>query len=149
MAAFRRHLSTSLSAFLLHQETELARIPADLKRMTIDELDAKWGGGWAGTMLRLTEERRAEAVQRDREAEERLREEANGQRWVPGLHHGFLSSYYEWNKALMEVERGVELSRIPRPSGMSRMVRFQSLHTMMRRAFARGPADLRILADSL
>ncbi|EIW73656.1 hypothetical protein TREMEDRAFT_59829 [Tremella mesenterica DSM 1558] len=67
--AFRSHLQATLSSFLIRQETEIFKIPRELRNMTLGELSTKWAGGWASTTQRIAREKIEEA-EREREREE-------------------------------------------------------------------------------
>lgn len=82
--AFNSALAATLSSFMLRQEAEILKIPRDLRSMTLGQLEAQWGGSWAGTVQRIAREKmeereREEAAQREKA---RLEEEAKGKRWV-------------------------------------------------------------------
>lgn len=82
--AFKASLAATLSSFMLRQEAEILKIPRDLRQMKLGDLEAKWGGSWAGTVQRIArgkieEREKAEKAERDRRREE---EEAKGKRWV-------------------------------------------------------------------
>ncbi|WVR06270.1 hypothetical protein IAU60_003300 [Kwoniella sp. DSM 27419] len=64
---FRQILTGTLNSFKLRQESEIVSIPRELRVMTLGELEAKWGGGWAGILQRIRRE--------SFEARERVREE--------------------------------------------------------------------------
>jgi len=77
---FRDSLSARLKSFQVRQETELLRIPRELRNMTLGEFEGKWGGSWAGTLMRLKrDEMEEEEERREREEEERMEK---GKRWV-------------------------------------------------------------------
>lgn len=79
---FTSSLEVTLTVFLARQDLEIMKIPHELRRMTLGELEAKWGGTWAGTVqriarLKLEEREREEREEREREEEkERLEREA-------------------------------------------------------------------------
>ncbi|KAK1925385.1 hypothetical protein DB88DRAFT_483752 [Papiliotrema laurentii] len=80
--AFNSALAATLSSFMLRQEAEILKIPRDLRSMTLGQLEAQWGGSWAGTVQRIAREKmeereREEAAQREKA---RLEEEAKGKR---------------------------------------------------------------------
>jgi hypothetical protein len=82
--AFKASLAATLSSFMLRQEAEILKIPRDLRQMKLGDLEAKWGGSWAGTVQRIArqkieERERAEKAERERRREE---EELRGKRWV-------------------------------------------------------------------
>ncbi|ORY31366.1 hypothetical protein BCR39DRAFT_90112 [Naematelia encephala] len=70
--AFHIQLGVSLQAFLLRQETELMRLPRELRGMTLSDLEDKWGGSWSGTVQRIARER----MEREEGARRRAEEEA-------------------------------------------------------------------------
>lgn len=55
--AFQASLCATLSSFKIRQETELMRIPRELRSLTLRELRERWGGSWKGTLLKLAKER--------------------------------------------------------------------------------------------
>ena len=78
--AFRSQLQATLAAFLLRQETEIFKIPRELRNMTLGDLSTKWAGSWAGTVQRIAREKIEEA-ERERDREEREKEkEREGQK---------------------------------------------------------------------
>lgn len=53
---FQAALSDLLSSFSLRQESEIMRIPKDLRNIKMGQLKEMWGGDWAAT-LRILKER--------------------------------------------------------------------------------------------
>ncbi|WVF69369.1 hypothetical protein IAT40_004145 [Kwoniella sp. CBS 6097] len=72
-AYFRSVLARTLSSFRMREESEILSIPRELRSMTLGELEAKWGGGWAGTLQRIRREsfEAREKVREEREEKER------------------------------------------------------------------------------
>ncbi|ORX40180.1 hypothetical protein BD324DRAFT_616686 [Kockovaella imperatae] len=67
---FRDSLSATLESFLIRQETEMLKIPRELRNMTLDQLSKHWGGGWKETMQRIAKDR-IDAREKEQEAETR------------------------------------------------------------------------------
>ena len=69
----------------MRQESEILKIPRDLRGMTIADLEPKYGGSWAGTLQRIAREK-MDLRQKEEEEKERAlkaQEEAiKGKRWV-------------------------------------------------------------------
>lgn len=55
--SFKASLEISLQAFLIRQESEIMRLPREMRTMTLGELEGKWGGSWAGTLQRIAREK--------------------------------------------------------------------------------------------
>ena len=71
--SFEAYLSMTVQSLIMHQNSEMFRIPADLRKMTIREIQDKWGGSLAGTVQKMKREK-IEAEERERirvEEEER------------------------------------------------------------------------------
>jgi hypothetical protein len=80
--AFRSNLALAIQSFMVRQESEILRIPRELRTMTLEELNSKWGGSFSGTVQRIQRER-LERMERERaEIEEaaKLEAEAKGKR---------------------------------------------------------------------
>ena len=80
--AFQASLSATLESFLRRQETEILKIPRDLRGMTLVELEDKWGGSWRGTVQRLARDRLEEQERRriqEEEEQARLRREVEAE----------------------------------------------------------------------
>ena len=63
----------TVQSLIMHQNSEMFRIPADLRKMTIREIQDKWGGSLGGTVMRMKREK-IEEEERERvrlEEEER------------------------------------------------------------------------------
>lgn len=84
--SFESHLALTLQSFVLRQDSELFRIPRELRTMTLRDLQANWGGSLAGTVMKLKRDRIEveERARLDREEEERKarEKEAKGKRYV-------------------------------------------------------------------
>ncbi|KAK8858498.1 hypothetical protein IAR55_002725 [Kwoniella newhampshirensis] len=72
---FRSLLKHTLSSFSTRAESELVLIPRHLRGLTLGELEAKWGGGWVGTMQRMRKESFDAKEKVREEQEEKEREE--------------------------------------------------------------------------
>ncbi|OCF41488.1 hypothetical protein I317_04691 [Kwoniella heveanensis CBS 569] len=72
-AYFRSVLARTLTSFRMREESEILSIPRELRSMTLGELEAKWGGGWAGTLQRIRREsfEAREKVREEKEEKER------------------------------------------------------------------------------
>ena len=69
---------------MVRQESEILRIPRELRNMTIEELNAKWGGSFSGTVQRIQRER-LERIEKERaEMEEAARLEAEAEAEAKG-----------------------------------------------------------------
>jgi len=53
---FHGALTDILNSFLVRQESEILRIPKDLRNVKMKDLKAMWGGDWASTLRHLKEE---------------------------------------------------------------------------------------------
>lgn len=71
--AFQAALSATLSSFKIHAETELIRIPRDVRSLTLRELRERWGGSWVGTLQRMAKEKVEERAKEFELIEERKR----------------------------------------------------------------------------
>ena len=71
--AFQAALSATLSSFKIRSETELIRIPRELRSLTLRELRERWGGSWKGTLLRVAKEKVEERAKEFELIEERKR----------------------------------------------------------------------------
>lgn len=64
---FTSALKNVLDSFLIRQESEIMRIPRDLRNQTMSTLNAVWGGDWGKTLQQLKsevlKERKEEAMQ--------------------------------------------------------------------------------------
>lgn len=61
----------TVQSLIMHQNSEMFRIPADLRKMTIREIQDKWGGSLGGTVMRMKRER----IQEEERERVRLEEE--------------------------------------------------------------------------
>lgn len=61
---------TLLRSFLARQETEISRIPLELRRMPVRELGEKWSGGLKGVVEGLARGRVVEEQQEQEQQEE-------------------------------------------------------------------------------
>ncbi len=50
---FRIALNTMLESFSRRQETEVMRIPKELRSLTMRDLNAQWGGSWSATLQKI------------------------------------------------------------------------------------------------
>ncbi len=57
------------------------KIPRELRNMTLGELERKWGGSWAGTLMRIKRDEMEDMERREREREV-LEKVEKGKRWV-------------------------------------------------------------------
>lgn len=83
--AFKSTLEATLSSFSIRQETEMMKIPLALRKMTLEDLEAKWGVSWSAIVQRIAREKmeereKAEAAAAAREHAEQ--EEAKLKRYV-------------------------------------------------------------------
>jgi hypothetical protein len=96
--SLRSALSATLQAFESRQETELVKIPRELRLMTIAQLESVWGGSWGETIAGI----RMEAIKkREREEEgkrEKVEEEIKGKRWVYSHYTRFLAVLNPMNR---------------------------------------------------
>jgi hypothetical protein len=53
---FHGALTDILNSFLVRQESEILRIPKDLRNVKMKDLKTMWGGDWASTLRHLKEE---------------------------------------------------------------------------------------------
>ena len=97
---FRDSLSARLKSFQVRQETELLKIPRELRNMSLGSLVNKWGGSWAGTLMRIKREEMEEVERKEREKEEEGKEKEKLERgkrsvvfgWTPPPPSFLLSS---------------------------------------------------------
>ncbi|WVN85002.1 uncharacterized protein L203_100139 [Cryptococcus depauperatus CBS 7841] len=64
---FRAMLAQTLASYRMREETEILSIPREVRKMTLGEVEAKWGGNWMETLNKVRAERF--------EVEEKKREE--------------------------------------------------------------------------
>ena len=76
---FRESLCARLKSFQIRQEMELLKIPRELRNMTLGELEKRWGGSWAGTLMRIKKEEMEALEKKEREREQEGKLE-NGKR---------------------------------------------------------------------
>lgn len=84
--AFESHLALTLQSFILRQDSELFRIPRELRSMTLREIQASWGGSLGETVKKLKRDRieQEERERMEREEEERkVKENEAKKRYVP------------------------------------------------------------------
>ena len=66
---------------MMRQETEILKIPRELRKMTLADLEAKWGGSWSGTLQRITRDKIDEREKEEVAAREKAEaEEMKGKR---------------------------------------------------------------------
>ncbi|WWC88775.1 uncharacterized protein L201_003688 [Kwoniella dendrophila CBS 6074] len=53
---FRSILARTLVSFRIREESEILKIPRELRKLTLAELESKWGGGWANTLKNIRRE---------------------------------------------------------------------------------------------
>lgn len=75
---FQAQLALTLQSFELRQNTELFRVPRELRGMTIQQVRESWGGTLGGTVARMKQDQ-LQAQERERiaqeEEERRVREQ--------------------------------------------------------------------------
>ena len=69
-----------MKSFQVRQETELLKIPRELRGMTLGSLVDKWGGSWGGTLMRIKREELEESERKEREREEEEKEKEKVER---------------------------------------------------------------------
>lgn len=104
---FQAQLALTLQSFELRQNTELFRVPRELRGMTLKQVQESWGGTLGGTVARIKQEQ-LQAQERERiaqeEEERRVREqEAKNKRWVYRTQRGAMVRSTD---KLKEVGRG-------------------------------------------
>lgn len=84
--SFESHLNLTIQSFILRQDSELFRIPRELRSMTLRDLQKSWGGSLAGTVMRLKRDRiemeERERMEREEEERKARETEAKGKRYV-------------------------------------------------------------------
>jgi hypothetical protein len=84
--AFQTHLTITLQSFAMRQDSEIFRIPRELRQLTVRDLRERWGGSLGGTVARMKREQieAEERVRIEKEEEERKvkEKEAKGKRSV-------------------------------------------------------------------
>jgi hypothetical protein len=83
--SFEAYLTMTVQSLIMHQNSEMFRIPADLRKMTMKQVKETWGGSLGGTVMRIKREQ-IEMEERERmrlEAEERrIKEREAAKRFV-------------------------------------------------------------------
>lgn len=66
---FHGALADILNSFLVRQESEILRIPKDLRNVKMKDLKSMWGGDWASTLRHLKEETLKSKMEGDQSGE--------------------------------------------------------------------------------
>ena len=72
---FHGALTDILNSFLVRQESEILRIPKDLRNVKMKDLKSMWGGDWASTLRHLKEETLKGKIEGDRIEDGKVQEE--------------------------------------------------------------------------
>lgn len=81
---FQAYHQATLDSFNMRQDVEITKLPSELRKMTLRQLENVWGGSWAGTLQRIAREK-WESREREREKQE---EEERREREAAAAAHG-------------------------------------------------------------
>nr|ODN94026.1 hypothetical protein L203_00200 [Cryptococcus depauperatus CBS 7841] len=80
---FRAMLAQTLASYRMREETEILSIPREVRKMTLGEVEAKWGGNWMETLNKVRAERfEVEEKKREEVKQKERQEVVKGKRYV-------------------------------------------------------------------